>query len=978
MDIDVGDICHEENFLSFQTVTGAQTLLRNSSEAGGLTALCLNIRSIRKNWEVFLGTIHPIIDYLKIIILNEINITEEEGKLYGIPGFSSELKCRPTGLGGGILILYRDDIGVERLESHFLSAELLSLKISLNNVTYMMGAFYRPPSFNVNDFNHELETWITSNTIGREKNFIMIGDINICYLNKMYGWENYLNTLSANGIFNTIRTFTREELLNNNIVSSCLDHVNLRFSDASYKSFTINNKVADHLMIGFEVTPNKKQINFKSRIPIYRDVISTKKVNEAIQKENWWPILDMEDPETIYRSLCQKFNKIYRDSKIKVKNMVENKFNPWFNPEIEALIRKKERLWTLTKGNRNDHNLRNLFKQARNTLTNKIRQAKRNYYFKLFSDSIKDVKKTWSLVNEIINKKARPSLVDTLKQNFKIDNDPDLHNLTETFQVSFMSTIDTIKGQLQGIHFDLTDQFMPGNYNIGESLSFNLPKLNDDSLYSIFNKLNSGSSAGPDGIRPKDVKNNYTFLKMPLMHLINRIILTGFIPKDLKITYLRPIYKNGHKNDPNNYRPIGSISVFSKILEHHVCTHLMCHVSRFKVIHEAQYGFMPSRSTIDLLEVLTTDINKGLNECKFIVGAALDLSRAFDMVDYGLMVNKLKKIGVGGRLLRLFEDYFSDRTIKVSIGPHVSSPSPQTCGLIQGSIISPILFNIYVNDLAHLKLHSKILQYADDTILYFTHVKLDMAISCMQSDLNLLVKYFFNNSIKLNTNKTKVIIFKNPKKRIGVVSPLKCHDHACFRPPQECQCQDLIFYNSIKHLGIHLDADMKYNTHVSHLRNILCVTMFKLYRMNESLPIHTKRLVYFALVQSVVHYGITLYYTGPNHIVNQIKSVLVRLVKMFFNNIPIGMLGIMSFETLAKYTDLRRNYFQENFRNIQQVDYSLRNQRYTVARFFNSYGKALPEYRIPLLLNDLPENLRSIESIGQVRRDLRNYFLRLQ
>jgi exonuclease III len=209
-----------------------------------------NVRSLRKYWDIFLAESDSILSYIDVILFNEIKVNQEEVKLFGINGFNSISKCRQSGEGGGILCLYRDKIKVEELEADFQSAELLLLKFFCNGETIIIMAFYRPPNLNVNRFIDELDDLLNLEFLKNEKNIVMIGDINLCYITHMYGADRYLDILYSHGIVNMIDKPIRVGYYNNNLVSTCLDHINVRSSDQVHKAFVIEEKIADYYWIG--------------------------------------------------------------------------------------------------------------------------------------------------------------------------------------------------------------------------------------------------------------------------------------------------------------------------------------------------------------------------------------------------------------------------------------------------------------------------------------------------------------------------------------------------------------------------------------------------------------------------------------------------------------------------------------------------------------------------------------------------------
>ncbi|XP_039297811.1 uncharacterized protein LOC120354539 [Nilaparvata lugens] len=411
--------------------------------------------------------------------------------------------------------------------------------------------------------------------MSQEKNIIMVGDINICYLSDMYGSNNYISVLYSYGLYNTIQKPTREETYGNTVVSSCLDHVNVKLDpNNSYISFLIESKIADHYWTGIKLLETCTDGTHQTMENEYKSVILTGRVNELIQTENWWPILDLREPSDIYNDIVMRFENIYAKSVIKVKQKTKQLHNSWFNDRIKLMIERKNYLWQMVKRDKHNVDLRNQFRNIRNKLTDMIRNEKRKYYYRAFNDNSNNTKKIWEITNHFINKKNRPSLKESIKLNFNINEDHQIMNLTEKFKNSFKEKIEEITTEMNGQHFDIIPHLKEGNYTIGDRMSMNLKKMKEHQLYSIINKLNNRSSAGPDKIRPKDIINNIFYLKLILMHLINRIIETGKIPQRLKITHLRPIFKNGTKKNVGSYRPIGSISVIMKILEHFICMQL--------------------------------------------------------------------------------------------------------------------------------------------------------------------------------------------------------------------------------------------------------------------------------------------------------------------------------------------------------------------------------------------------------------------
>jgi hypothetical protein len=932
--------------------------------------ICVNIRSIRKNWDQLQYYINPLLLTLQMIVLLEININESESSSYSLPGYESIFRCRENCRGGGIAVFYKN-VHLVRIDSFFSAAETELFRVTVDKTHYSVLVVYRPPNKPVNNFINELDNWLALEATKKIKNLIVMGDINLCYRNHHYGADNYVDVINSHGLSIHIQTPTREEILNNNITSTTLDHINSRIGLGYLKTFVIQQKIADHYFIGFSAIITS-QINYTQNKDREINVISNKLVDRYIHTIDWNSKLNVQDPNRIYEDLISKFDKLYRKSTIKIKCPNSNRMNPWINNEIKANIIRKDNLWKELKNNRNNREIRILYNRHRNQLTNMIRKEKRKFYYEKFISITGDIRKTWALIDELIGRKKQKTILQKILDNFQTQEN-NLHNIANNFNTSFSENITKLNSSLTGQKFQLAIS----KPNLSDSKSLLLRRMSIQSLLKSVNKLNTSSSPGPDNISPKHIKNNINVLKHILVHFFNTVFITGVIPKNMKLTYLRPIYKSGRKNDYSNYRPIGAVSVLMKIMETYVTDLLNKYAIDNKILSDTQYGFVPGRSSIDLLEKIVYGINNKLHSGNCVVGVALDLSKAFDTVQYGLLLDKLQSMGVNDRLYRWFKNYFSERQTCVKIGTTCGEILDQSLGLIQGSIVAPLLFNLYVSDLANLNLKGSVYQYADDTILIISRKDLHMAIDIAQQDLNLIIKYFFNHKIHINAKKTKTIVFHNPRITYDLcnnVNQLKCHGSTCFGIQGRCDCAAIKHSTTIKHLGLYIDSDMKFQSHINHLRNILRILIHKLYNMNHY-PLKIKRTIYFSLVESHMRYGITMYSLAPDYIMSPLKSLLARIQRNLFMGLPMNLIGILDYDNLVKYVLLCRHYFDINFRKSKDRTYNIRpnSETFLVPRHYNTYGQGVLEYIIPKLLNSLPIELQQINNKNQFKYIIRTY-----
>ena len=207
------------------------------------------------------------------------------------------------------------------------------------------------------------------------------------------------------------------------------------------------------------------------------------------------------------------------------------------------------------------------------------------------------------------------------------------------------------------------------------------------------------SSAGWDSIPASIAKQSILFYVKPLTQLINRSFELGIFPDELKLAKVIPIFKSGDKTQLTNYRPISVLIFFSKIFEKTMYNHLIKFINKNKILYKYQFGFRKSHSTNHAIISLVEKVNNALDSGNVLVGVFLDLKKAFDTVDHKILLGKLFKYGIRGEILKWFESYLNNRTQYVNIQDNKSQTKTITCGVPQGSILGPLLFILYINDL---------------------------------------------------------------------------------------------------------------------------------------------------------------------------------------------------------------------------------------------------------------------------------------
>lgn len=246
-----------------------------------------------------------------------------------------------------------------------------------------------------------------------------------------------------------------------------------------------------------------------------------------------------------------------------------------------------------------------------------------------------------------------------------------------------------------------------------------LPMATEFDLWQAMRSMPITKSPGLDGIRLRDLVCNFSHIKLVLLYIINETFRTGRIPEGMKITVIRPLLKKASRKNFANYRPIAILNSLACVLEKIVYNNMNSFCQKYDLFSSHQFGFRSGLSTIHLLEEFNDRLCSEIDKNNLVITLFIDLQKAFDTIDHCILLNKLNDFGFRGPYLAFFKDYFSKRFQRVRVGDCYSKPVLMKTGLPQGSILGPLLFNIYVNDLASLSLESHVYMYADDTAVVF-------------------------------------------------------------------------------------------------------------------------------------------------------------------------------------------------------------------------------------------------------------------
>ena len=325
--------------------------------------------------------------------------------------------------------------------------------------------------------------------------------------------------------------------------------------------------------------------------------------------------------------------------------------------------------------------------------------------------------------------------------------------IANTFNDFFVNVASKIKEPITPSNHDKLKDFCSSK--ISQNTSFVIPTINKEKVLKHLSNVDVSKATGSDNIGTRLLKLAASHIADDITFICNSSINSNCFPDKWKEAKVSPLHKNGPIEEINNYRPISILPVLSKALEKHVSDSLTLYLNENNLLHKTQSGFRPHHSCETALNFMTDSWLNAIDDGKMIGVVLVDFKKAFDLVDHDILMSKLEFYGIKDKTLSWFKSYLSQRQQQVSIDNTKSRFRPITCGVPQGSILGPLLFLLFINDLPLYTSNVSTDMYADDTTLYDVQTSQDTIEKNLQIALNELHKWCKNNGMVLNSTKTK-------------------------------------------------------------------------------------------------------------------------------------------------------------------------------------------------------------------------------
>lgn len=840
-----------------------------------LSIFHVNIRSLNANSSKLTEFLDSLSVKFDCIILSEIWSINLDYYSALLPGYSFtytkpiNVKCGGIGMFVKASLPHSIVLSCNCILNDTVLFEAQCMSVQVGKQHFNILGVYRHPNTSIEMFLNEL-TPILNKVVAKKKYCILSGDINIDLnkYNQDYATKSYVDLLLAFNLLPYVFLPTRIT----NTSSTIIDHL---FTNCDKEDrFIIKSgisvcDIADHFGNFVYIcnnTPNSK--NSKKDRPMVR-IFSNKNIQQFLQdlaKHDWNTIYTCTDINDATNTFLRDFHSIY-DNCFPLIKQSRSSFcrKNWMTAGLIKSIKTKSKLYKNLTVNRSIVNV-NKYRKYKHALDKLIAKAKYNYYNDKLNTKMHSSREIWKTLNSMCIKKSKnkANLIHKIINNNKTyTNEYDIANCFNKF---FSAVGKNLSDKIPNSKIPFMHYLRNKSQN-----SFFSSEISFSEIKISIHALNNTKSIRPGTVSSSIIKLCSETIVYPLHFLFNLSLETGVFPDALKIATVIPLHKKGAMSDVSNYRPISLLSVFSKIFEKVMHSRFKNYFNKYNILHENQFGFRKGHSTTDALISSLDYINMSTKSKKFIIGLFCDISKAFDTVNHDILLKKLEFYGIRGAVLNWVTSYLYNRVQCTVVNNVKSDLEHISCGVPQGSVLGPLFFLIYINDIINIDDEIKIILFADDTNIFITASDMTALFRKANEICNKLYNWYNSNKLSLNLDKTHYIIF-NPGKLLINLS-LTIGSHAIKRE------------SHTTFLGVTLDEYLTWNKHieslVSYIKCFISVTRKKIH----ILPSNVRRLIYFSLIYSKIYYAIQVYGRAS---ASNLKPLQVTLnsVLRFLQNVP--------------------------------------------------------------------------------------------
>ena len=945
-----------------------------TKNAGRLVIGYININSIRNKFQGLVEIVNGNID---ILMIAETKLdTSFPNEQFSIHGYCKPLRLDRNSNGGGLLVYVRDDIPSFQLKSFTFKddIECICFEINLRKKKWALFCIYRPPTQEQSYFFDELSKAIDHYS-EKYENFMFVGDFNAVETEQEI--NDFMNLFD-------LKNLVREPTCFKSSSPRCIDLILTNRGRNFQQTTAVETGLSDfHKMV---VTVLKASFEKQGpNVVNYRDYRNFR--DDVFRQDLQTELANLDLQRLTYTSFQDAYLRILDKHAPMKKRYIRANNSPFMNRTLHKAFMQRTRLKNKYNNNRTADNWE-AFRRQRNLCVKISRKAKRDFYNQLDVSTVTDNKKFWNTVKPFISDKSSSKSRITLIEEGKIvSKESDVAETFNDFFVTITDSLGIVENKeivLDSNDFtDPIDQILfkfsrhPSIQKI-RSLkqnagSFSFEKVSIENIKNEISELNPSKASTFKNIPPKLLKSQAELVSATLQIIFNNTLEHSTFPDELKLADVSSLFKKEVKTFKGNYRPISVLPIVSKVFERLMGTQISAHMSQHlsPLLCGFRKGYSAQHALIRAVEKWRKCLDKGGK-----VGAIfMDLSKAFDCIRHDLLIAKLHAYGFSREALLLVYSYLENRQQRVKINGSFSNYKHLQLGVPQGSVLGPLFFNIYINDLLLSIQETELCNYADDTTIYTCDMHLENVISRLENDSQIIIEWFANNYMKLNEDKCHFMVFgvktdEDIRINIGNCTVKNSHEE--------------------KLLGVLIDANLSFEKHVSNICRKAGNKLFALSRMSAYLGTDKLRLLMKAFVTSQFQYCplVWMFHSRRmNSKINRLHERALRIAYKDYTSTFVALLEkdksvtihqknlqLLMIEMFKTANNSNPSFMDEVFPQ-RNIIYNLRNANTFSLPMIHTvnHGTETIRYRGQRIWHSLPQEIKNSNSVEQFKNNIKSW-----